>query len=266
MSSRAFSLCRSAIFALTCCTDSHLVYQSEPQPSAAGERALVSGTSSTSPQRSHALCMRLTALQCEAEQHCCSAPGREREACESARSSGCDKDVQLDAVAAEAVAGFDAAAADEVFAELQRRFTDCDPEVVRWSASQAGLRSLFKGSVAAGQSCKPAQLVNAPQSQQAAALLSCKDAEQSACMPKSLLGEWTCSPKSARGGSCITSDNCDADSYCTASEQAVFGTCEERLSEGASCTDGTQCQSFSCSEGSCMAPDVQRAFCPEGAS
>jgi hypothetical protein len=245
------------LLALTCCTQSHLVRQVEPQPSAAGAAATV---------MTGALCTRLTALQCEAEARCCSAPGRSRDACESARISGCENDVHLDAIAANPVAGFDAAAADEVFAELSRRLSSCDPEVVRWSGSQTGLRTLFKGSVAAGQSCKPAQLVNAQEADQAAALLSCKDAEHTACMPKSLLGEWTCSAKSTQGGSCLTADNCDADSYCTASAQAVFGTCAPRLSNGESCSDAAQCQSFSCGAGTCQAPDVQRAFCPDSAS
>ena len=264
MKSRAPRLvCLAVLAALTSCGQTHDVTELGPQPKAAGEPARVGATNATSTGPRSALCDRLAQLQCDAEAHCCEQPGRTLPDCKTARRDDCAQNVQLDAVAADPVAGYDANAAEGIFGELQRRLTACDPEVVRWSAGAEGLRGLFKGSVEPGQSCKPSQLLNASMSQQAAALLSCRDAVQHACMPASLLGEWTCTPKSANGGSCLTDDNCAADSYCATPAQAVFGSCGPRLAQGEACSSATQCQSFACISGSCQAPDVQHAFCPE---
>ena len=208
------------------------------------------------------ICMRLSTSQCQAEQRCCSMPGRTLEACMAARLEDCEQSAHLDSVAMNPISGFDATATQPIFAELEDKLEACDPSVVGWSPSPAGLRSLFKGSVASGQSCKPQQLLNADESQQTAALLSCLDPQQSACMPASLLGEWTCSPKSALGSSCLTDDNCAIDAYCNTPAEAFFGTCSERQALGAACSGVNQCQSFNCSAGICKAPDPQAAFCP----
>jgi len=246
------------ILASSACSQSHDVQRSDSQPRAAGERALVAEM----PAQRASLCERLAELLCAAEQRCCERPGRSLDACRSARNSECAQSAHLDEVADNPVSGFDRAAAEGVFAGLEQKLQACDPDVVRWSASEAGLRRLFRGSVARGDSCKPAQVLNASESEQAAALLSCRDAADTACMPASLLGEWTCSSKSARGGGCLTDDNCAADAYCATPADAVFGTCQPRLPRGALCDSATQCESFSCDGEQCRAPDVQVAFCP----
>ena len=247
---------------LSACADAHDIIAAPTPPDHASPSAGAAAVTQAGPVESKNLCAQLADSQCQAEQRCCTAPGRALEACKTARAGECEQGSHLDSVATSPLTGFDATAADSVFAQLQAKLQACDPEVVRWSTSQEGLRSLFKGSVASGQSCKPATVINADMSQQAAALLSCMDASRTACLPASLLGEWTCTGKSERGGSCVTDDNCQADAYCVVTSQAVFGTCAERLALGMVCSGPTQCQSFSCSHGTCSAPDKQVAFCP----
>lgn len=240
------------------CADAHDVDAQPEQHDHAGSGA----ATLSAPVQTAGLCTRLASALCQAEQRCCNMPGRSLDACKSARQSECDQSSHLDSVAMSPLTGFDAAAADSVFNQLDVKLASCDADVLRWSTSQAGLRSLFKGSVESGESCKPAQLLEADTTQQAVALLSCLDAPQTACMPVSLLGDWTCTRKSPSGGSCLTDDNCEASAYCATDADAVFGACAQRLALGAACSGATACESFNCSAGTCRPPDAQAAFCP----
>jgi hypothetical protein len=262
MAFRALRLHGSLILSawLSACANSHDVLADSSPAARAGADAITLDASAQNT--STRICMRLTTSQCQAEQRCCSMPGRSLEACMAARLQDCEQSAHLDSVAMNPISGFDATTAQTLFTELEDKLEACDPSVVGWSTSADGLRRLFKGSVASGQSCKPQQLLNADESQQTAALLSCKDPESSACLPASLLGEWTCAAKSMLGGNCLTDDNCESDAYCSTPADAFFGTCSERLALAAACSGVNQCQSFNCSAGICKAPDPQAAFCP----
>jgi hypothetical protein len=207
------------------------------------------------------LCTHTAALQCDAEQRCCTAPGRSRDACLTAAKQTCASTLYLDELAANASTGFDSEAADAFFAELASRLQACDPTAPRWSARRGGLRTIFNGTLDAAQSCKPAQALTADKPTQAAALLACRDAENTSCLPASLLGDWTCSAHSATDGSCLTEDNCQDDAYCD-NPQQTFGKCQTRIRDGESCSDGLQCDSLRCVDGKCISPDAQLAYCP----
>jgi hypothetical protein len=245
---------------LSACASSHDVLADTAPVTRAGADAVTLDASAQNVNTR--ICMRLSTSQCQAEQRCCSMPGRTLEACAAARQNDCEQSAHLDSVAVNPISGYDASAAQGIFAELEDKLEACDPSVVGWSTSPNGLRGVFKGSVARGQSCKPQQLLDTDESRQTAALLSCLDPQQSACLPASLLGDWTCSPKSALAGSCLTDDNCASDAYCNTPPEAFFGTCSERQALGATCSGVNQCQSFNCSAGICKAPDPQAAFCP----
>ena len=206
------------------------------------------------------LCARLAVIQCAAEAHCCFAPGRSVEACESEVRSTCNDELYLDTIAANAITGFDAAAAATAYAELESRSAACDLDIAAWGLT--ALRGILKGTYNPNQSCKPpgASAINNKPAQ-AAALASCKQIEQYACLPMSLLGDWTCAAKNASGGNCVTDDNCQAGLYCRNPNMQLLGKCAARLALGTTCTNGTECSSLYCKAGKCVAAEQQVAFC-----
>jgi hypothetical protein len=208
------------------------------------------------------LCDRLAVIQCAAEAYCCDAPGRSVEDCQRTISSACATDLFLDQIAAKPSTGFDAPAAAAAYTELERRSSECDLGIAAWGLT--ALRGILKGTLAPNQSCKPQGTAAITDRQaQATALASCTNIEQYACLPMSLLGDWTCAPKNARGGSCVTEDNCQPNLYCRNPNMAPLGQCEERLADGAACTNPTDCASLYCKGGRCVAVDQQVAFCLE---
>jgi hypothetical protein len=96
---------------------------------------------------------------------------------------------------------------------------------------------------------------------QAASLAACKNSDSHACLPKSLLGDWTCAGKNAAGGNCVTLDNCQTGLTCKNPQMNPLGKCAERVALGASCITGDDCQSLFCKSGSCVAAEQQLAFC-----
>jgi len=250
---------------LLCCTTAHDVANADAaayEPEDPGGQAGAAARPLEADMQPHALCERLARLQCEAEQRCCEAPGRDLETCQTIYRDECEQSVHLDQVAANSRSGFDKSAAEETFARLERELEACSPDIARWSASRLGLRSIFKGTAAEGESCKPEQFLSLDRALQAAALVSCRDPETTACLPISLLGEWTCVPKSAVSANCLTDDNCEEDAFCSNPQQDPLGRCELRAPEGSVCADAAQCATLFCRSGECVRPSVQEAYCP----
>jgi hypothetical protein len=209
------------------------------------------------------LCLRWAELQCRGEETCCSSPGRTPESCRGALTQQCAENLMLDQIASHASAGFDLTSAEAAFSELSQMIDRCDPESVRWSLSAAGLRGMFKGSFTQGQSCKPAQAVTADRGTQGAALVSCSAAGEVACLPKSLLGDWTCEGQQPSGASCVTDENCEDGSYCSIPSQALLGHCAEQLPLMAACSEDDECSSLICRDASCIAADAESVYCPK---
>jgi hypothetical protein len=209
----------------------------------------------------NALCARFAALQCDAEQRCCSSKARSLERCESELVQSCTQSLYFDQIASDPKTALDPEAADRVLRELGERTVDCDPGVLQWLSSDRGLRGIFKGTLRAGESCYPPGGASGNAGVVAAALSSCRQADGLACLPKSLLGDWTCAPKQSTGQSCVTDDNCADNGACNNFSQPALGTCVERLPLGAACTQAAECESLDCEAEVCSEPSVDFVYC-----
>ena len=207
------------------------------------------------------LCTRLAEIDCEAEQRCCSKVMRSRENCQTELSQSCAQTVYLDQIAAEGATAFDADAAERAFLELEDRASQCDVGILKWLPSEEGLRSIFRGSRAAGERCNPSGGVTGSPAGVAAALSTCSHADGLACLPKGLLGEWNCAAKQPAGQSCVTDDNCADNGACNNFEQAALGVCVERLPLGAACAFDAECESLFCDSDECAEPDADAVYC-----
>jgi hypothetical protein len=206
------------------------------------------------------LCRRIAEINCAGEAHCCDNPGRSVDECKQDLNKTCASDLMLDRVAMQPSTGFDEEAAERAYAELERRASMCDPTVAKWGAASDGLRGLLKGSVAEGASCKPTATVPDPV-MLAAALLSCSKPETNACVYANPLEAWTCQPRAASGGGCVTDNNCSDGLYCVITAPGLPGTCKERKAVGESCDTPTQCASLFCKRAKCVEADQQAAYC-----
>jgi hypothetical protein len=205
------------------------------------------------------ICSRLAVIQCAGEAFCCTNPGRDIPTCEQEMRSSCDQDAMVDDIAADSGTAFDAARAQMVFTELERLASLCDPTIAAYGESVDGLRSLFAGTVAPDGDCRPANPLN--KTMAAAALASCTNRETHACVPS--LTDWRCSAHVGAGGHCFSDFNCQAGLFCDNPNFSVSGSdCAQRKAVGASCGLDNECQSLFCRGGSCVAADVQTAFCP----
>ncbi len=210
------------------------------------------------------ICERLATLQCAGEQHCCSDPGREFDACKSSAKEGCTENFHLDEIATDPITGFDEAGASAAFEELELRASTCDPQAAQWAVSTAGFITAFKGTRAEGQACTPTQpasvgqLFDPTSTDQLAALASCQDGANVVCMPA--LGQWTCTRRAEVNGACIFDGNCKDGLYC-ADSGFLMDACETRKTDGDDCTAANQCKSFICKGGKCAAPTAENAYC-----
>jgi hypothetical protein len=208
-----------------------------------------------------ALCARWAMIQCAGEAHCCTNRTRTTEACRADVTMICSQQWYLDQIAMNPVTNFDPAAAANAFGQLEQKASQCDIAIAAWAGSDAGLRGILKGTVAPGASCKPTQnLSDRPTA--GAALASCTNISNTACLPMSLLGDWTCAPRNRAGGACATDNNCVTGTYCHNPTMAFLAKCADLMPLGAACTEGSQCSSLFCKAGACVAADQQVAYCP----
>ncbi|MET0386333.1 MAG: hypothetical protein ABW321_10265 [Polyangiales bacterium] len=237
---------------LTACGTSHDAVSGNTQPD--GDAAL--------PVMSTGLCARWATIMCEGEALCCADGARAADVCVTELTGACAEEAFLDQVTQNATSGFDPAAAERAFGELEERVARCDPTIERWNWSPAGLRGALQGTLGAGESCKPSDVLSADRSMQASALVACRSVDGLACLPASLLGDWTCETKQPAAGSCLTDENCADDSYCTNLGQASLGECTPRLPLMAACVDSVVCESGYCDGERCSELDPQTVYCP----
>jgi hypothetical protein len=204
------------------------------------------------------ICARLATIQCAGEAYCCDNPGRDVSACETDVRGSCQQDGLVDDIAADPKAAFDAAQALVVFTELERLASQCDPAIAAFGEAHDGLRSIFRGTVAAGGDCRPSNVLSMDMA--AAALASCTDHRSQACVPS--LSSWTCTPHSVVGGHCFSDINCQLGLYCDNPDFSLSGAdCAQRKPVGTSCMADNECQSLFCRGRSCVAADAQAAYC-----
>jgi hypothetical protein len=187
---------------------------------------------------------------------------RSLERCQTDLTQSCQQTAYLDPIAMSRNTGYDASAAERAFDALEQLTLDCDLSIARWALSDDGLRGIFQGSLDRDATCTPVGGASADRGIVAAAISSCRQADELACLPKGLLGEWTCVPRQAVGQSCLTDDNCQGDSICNNAGEPALGSCTARLPLGAACTVANQCVSLACGAEKCVEPDVQSVYCP----
>jgi len=206
------------------------------------------------------LCERLSTLQCAGEAFCCPNPTRDFAACHDKYFTGCKNDLLFDEIAMQPAAKFDAANAERVFTEIERRASQCDVGIAPYGESPEGLGSMFLGTVGAGGNCRPSNLLQKAAS--GAALVSCTERTTEACLPGTV--NWKCTPFVDAGGACFSDANCLAGLYCNNPGLALTGgKCIVRKAVGASCGQPNECESLYCKGGSCVAADVNAAYCLE---
>jgi len=213
------------------------------------------------------ICQRLATLQCEGEAHCCASPGRSFDACFTRQADVCTNELQLDLIAVEPVAGFDAEMTAQALTQFEEMAAECDPDIAAWGASMDGLRRMLQGTVAPGGSCMPPDDIPSVAGY-GAALASCAQMDTHACLfggdapiplpPASA----TCTERGQQGVSCFVDTNCVDTLYCHNPDgQYSTGTCAARKQVGASCATGVECESRFCNAGSCIERTQQAAFC-----
>lgn len=214
------------------------------------------------------ICERLTTIQCAAEAYCCDAPGRTIAECKATMMVGCQDELHVDEVADRAEVGFDATHAAQAFTDFERRASECDPTIANWGISREGLAGMQKGTIGAGQSCKPSGLGIANEVAQIAALASCADGDQYACQPRGGDGQlmlnttWECEALQGAGGDCFADTNCQAGLFCdNPGYEELVASCAPRKAVGSGCEAGNECASLTCKGGACVDASTQAAYC-----
>ncbi|MET0385474.1 MAG: hypothetical protein ABW321_05930 [Polyangiales bacterium] len=208
------------------------------------------------------LCTRIAEINCAGEAFCCDQRTRTVETCKADLLKTCADELALDQIAMAPAVGFDAAAAEAAYTELEKKASKCDPTVAAWGSSQEGLRGILKGTLAAGANCAPAATIPTPV-QIATALVSCNETATQACLFTDILGPWTCAPKAAAGGACASDNNCQAGLFCLIAGLSTSGSCTAQKEVGAACTAPTECASLFCKASKCVEATQQAAYCLE---
>lgn len=205
------------------------------------------------------LCQRIAEINCAGEAFCCDSPGRTLDACKQDLISQCSSTLMLDRIAMNPIAGFDAAAAEKAYTGVERRASKCDITAAMWGSSADGLRGILKGTVEAKASCMPTSVLDPMEI--GAALLSCAHPETNACVYTNILDAWTCEPRGAMGGPCVTDNNCSDGFYCLPGAVGAAGSCGARKPVGESCQSPSECASLFCKKSKCVEADKQAAYC-----
>jgi hypothetical protein len=205
------------------------------------------------------LCERLATINCAGEAFCCDTPNRTVEACKQDLITTCSMTLMLDKIAMQESSRFDAAAAEKAYTELESRASKCDPSVAQWGGSADGLRGILKGSIEPKASCMPSATLDPVQV--GAALVACAQPETHACVYATVLDPWTCQPRSADGGVCVTDNNCIDGLYCYVQTPGIAGLCKTRKAVGDACASPTECSSLFCKKSKCVEADQQAAYC-----
>jgi hypothetical protein len=206
------------------------------------------------------VCTRLAQIQCAGEAFCCENPGRDRATCETIMRDGCINELYLDAMTENPDTGFDTTAAANAMTQIETMASTCDVGIAEFGASPEGLMGMFRGTVAAGESCSPGLTTNMAAA--AGALTSCTDVASTACMPRSALS-WRCDPRGQVGDDCFSDLNCVDGLYCPNPEFSLSAdaVCAQRLPEGSPCSLPNECASLFCKAGACAPVTVQNAYC-----
>jgi hypothetical protein len=204
------------------------------------------------------ICARVAAIQCAAQEACCTAPEETVADCTQDALRECQ---MLVGTANDPRVGYDRAAMKAALDDYQMRSEDCDPSVAERAVS--GFASAFKGTVAAGGDCLPQGGAGTMDiSDLGAALASCMNNATTACLPSDT--DWKCTARGGEGSPCFTPINCQEGMWCDSTDAQALGdgVCAPQKAATESCNAPEECESFVCKSGSCVASDdVQAIFC-----
>ncbi len=223
------------------------------EPADAGD-ATVSGAVAAAD-----VCERLSTIQCSGEASCCNNPGRDFDACKQIMKQACETELTLDQIAMNPVSGYDAQKAGEAFDEFERLVDDCVPNVVDWAISREGFAGVVEGTIDEGDDCTPPEPTVVTVAKVGAALVSCRNGAEVACLPKA--SGWTCQQRSDEGGPCYLDTNCKEGLYCLNPALGYDGVCTAQKALDAPCLTPNECASFVCKQGICAPVNVQNAYC-----
>lgn len=205
------------------------------------------------------ICARVAAIQCAAQEACCTAPDETVADCTAGALDECE--MAVGSIAADPRVGYDRAAMKTALDTYEMRSLQCDPSVAERAV--AGFASAFKGTVAADGDCLPDGGADTKEvSDLFAALASCTNNATTACLPSAT--DWKCTARGGAGSPCFTPINCQEGMWCdTTDAQAIGdGVCAAQKAANAACNAPEECESFVCKSGSCAAKDdVQAIFC-----
>lgn len=211
------------------------------------------------------ICDRLATLQCAGEQNCCDDPGRDFDTCKSEALASCRNDTFLDTISDDPITGFNEGLARAAMLEFENKAKDCDVTVASWGESVEGLRGIMEGTRDEGASCAGPD--NGTKADAAAALASCLDPENVACLVEVTIvppsATATCKARSAAGGKCLTDINCEKGLYCPQSNylSPAPSNCEARIALDGSCKSNNECESLACKGGKCVEATANSAYC-----
>jgi hypothetical protein len=211
------------------------------------------------------ICQRLVTLQCAAEQHCCTAPGRTFDTCKRDMLTDCTMNAHLDEIAQNQIAGFSPTEASAAFTKLEELSAACDPSVTLWAIQPDGLRAILQGTIDPMQNCKPTGFPSVVG--YGAALASCKQPATHACLftgdgPTAAPTTATCAARSGAGATRFVDTNCMDGLYCANAQMKYSsGKCTAGKPAGMACMNGAECATQTCKSGNCSAATSQTAYC-----
>jgi hypothetical protein len=211
------------------------------------------GPDGVAPIRADDLCAILSHELCDARIRCCPDGVDETlEECRADSEASCRTNLQV--FLEDPRTGYDPQVAGEVVARGVALAAECDPDIADWAVND--VLTVLRGTAVRGTTCRPRDADDLP------ALFQCRVEDNLVCRPEGspLLSDWICQGKSAEGGPCVASLHCQDGLYCnSAGDLFIAGTCEQRLSTGASCTSNDQCATFVC-DVTCQPKDT-RIYC-----
>jgi len=208
------------------------------------------------------ICQRVAEIQCGGEAYCCSSPKESVADCTTAQKMACSVTLSLDTVSMDAVTGFDVAKASAALDKFQSLASKCDPTISAFGISLDGFRGIVAGTVASGGTCNPSSTATNKTAATAAALVSCTDPANNACLTAATGKDWTCKARADAGGACFSDANCKDGMYCNnPSFKLEGGVCAMRKSTGTDCSLGNECTSLACVSGKCVDQSKDVAYC-----
>lgn len=203
-------------------------------------------------------CPQMAQVACTGYESCCPSHSIDMMACVSALTDVCNHG--LGPILLDARTGYSETVAAQVIAEGQALVATCDPGIVAWYSSRAGLQRVMQGTIAGGDSCTT-------RADDGAAYFSCMNLEQG-CIGSGT--SFHCTARVPTGMTCHTDADCVEGDYCqgaVAGSNPILGLpghCALREAIGHACTTDSACETYLCDTTTahqCAALNSMNAYC-----